>query len=631
MLNKLAVLIVMTGIASFTVAQSFSWTEHFGTDETCGILPAEGFSTLNGTWTVEASGVNGDEHHEWYVGAREAGLNDGECGTGCITDPELVDRTLYISGESFNDIDGAWFEHYADSETDLRAVSPVIDLSAVDFEVSLQFSYILGAHPASSCTVQYYDGESWSDLLEIEETTGDCGSAGEWSTTSITFPPSAMNNPDVRIAFRWVNSGTDDMLFPELSFAVSEIECFASDADSLISDLVISNARYGSYDAAIDSTWKNLEYTEYQYCQVRPLDFSATATNTGTADQTNAYLEVNISDGVGFNQTLTSESTYIAVGDSAQFAIDNYMPPNVPGEYTLTYTIHQDQIDSTLENNFTTRSLKIHTSGFYIYDAPFDEVYPMARDNGIAIASSNNGTGVEFKAGMGFHFTAPAEICCMGAAIMDDSVIDRYFVFQIMDKNFEVIGETEYTLVEMDMFYDSTEMNFTWMPLISPLQLFSETDVVATFADWTESSESIKVGISDYEAPGYSSFVWGEFEDQDSIGWYESDATFMIRLGMSSTFCATAVAEMADHVTGLNLAPNPTAGEVSVEFNLIEKSEVQLFLFDGLGRIVHHEDKGILGTGSYHFEYEWSNLASGMYSLTISSEGKAVSKKLILK
>lgn len=207
------------------IAQYSMWEEDFGTSSDCSISSADGFISTNGMWTIEAIGPNGIAAHNWVVGAQEAGMELNECGSSCMVDPDLVENTLYVTNESFNASFGAVFQNGPDSETHVRAVSPVVSFIDVTSPMALKLQYIYSGHPSTTCVLEYFDGTTWSDLWLIEETLGACGNAGEWTESIIPLPGDVSGNANVQFGIRWENTGPETMPAPELSFALDKIEC----------------------------------------------------------------------------------------------------------------------------------------------------------------------------------------------------------------------------------------------------------------------------------------------------------------------------------------------------------------------------------------------------------------------
>ena len=215
------------------------FTENFGTGCNQGNL-ANGTVTLNGTWTTTLTGFNGAGANNWFVSATEAGMGAGNCGDGCLgAGPD--NRTLHVANVA-NGTAACFFcptgdcgAAYADGTTDFgfcigsanptmnaRAESPVIDCSGQS-NLTLSYEYIFGGQPGVDfCTIEYFDGATWSTLTTPAQTPICGGGQGLWTASSIALPASANNNPNVRIGFRWQQIVDD--LGTDPSFAVDNIE-----------------------------------------------------------------------------------------------------------------------------------------------------------------------------------------------------------------------------------------------------------------------------------------------------------------------------------------------------------------------------------------------------------------------
>lgn len=96
-------------------------------------------------------------------------------------------------------------------------------------------------------------------------------------------------------------------------------------------------------------------------------------------------------------------------------------------------------------------------------------------------------------------------------------------------------------------------------------------------------------------------------------------------INMSSTVCATGVAEIAADNT-LKLYPNPANSLVNVSFNLADKSEVIVNVYNTLGEIVYSENKGEM-TGAQIVTINTENFSNGIYMVElVAGETKTVSR-----
>ena len=210
------------------VAQVPFWTEDFGAGCNQGLLYSA-YAGPNGSWTVTSTGTNASSANTWYVSAMENGNGVGQCGTGCGND-----RTLHVGNVALGafgiaaDNGASYYEGIAGfcgifpcGATDKRVESPVINCTGKT-NIDLQFLYIEGGNSIDNATLWYFNGSTWSQLLDMAKTfSSTCTPQGEWTQINVTLPASADNNANVKIGFRWVNNEDGDATDP--SFAVDDI------------------------------------------------------------------------------------------------------------------------------------------------------------------------------------------------------------------------------------------------------------------------------------------------------------------------------------------------------------------------------------------------------------------------
>jgi len=213
-------------------AQSVFWTEEFGTGCQQGQL-AESYAGMNGAWTITETGTNQATGNKWYISAMENNTGIGNCGETCG-----VNQTLHLGNQSvlgiaadqgaayYEGLDG-FCDFFPCGGTDLRVESPVIDCSART-DINVVFTYLEGGNSIDNATFWYYDGAAWSQLLDPAKTfSAACSPQGTWTEVGVFLPPSADNNANVRIGFRWINNDDGDATDP--SFAVDDIQIYGSD------------------------------------------------------------------------------------------------------------------------------------------------------------------------------------------------------------------------------------------------------------------------------------------------------------------------------------------------------------------------------------------------------------------
>lgn len=206
------------------------WTETFSNGCAANCQATSYTTGPNGPWTVTSTGTNDAQGSIWFISCKEDGRNAGTCGTDCST----ADPSLHVgSNPTWAGDLGAAYEigGFCPSiicvSAHLRAESPVINCTGQS-NITLAFNYIeFGDGTNDNATLWYYDGTTWSQLVDLPKTSccgGACNAGsfqGLWTAYSILLPASANNNPNVKIGFNWVNN--DDGVGWDPSFAVDDI------------------------------------------------------------------------------------------------------------------------------------------------------------------------------------------------------------------------------------------------------------------------------------------------------------------------------------------------------------------------------------------------------------------------
>ena len=210
-------------------AQTIIWSEDFNNGCTAGCT-AVGYTSANGSWTQTITGVEGADPNLWYVSCAENGHTNNVCGSGCVAASATATlATLHVGSHpnSLGDVGAAYDAgglcgFWTCPQTDKRIESPTINLTGQS-TITLNFDYIeMGNAPLDDASVWYFDGVTWSLLVNTPATLVNCpGGQGRWTAYSIALPASANNNANVKIGFRWVNN--DDGVGTDPSFAVDNM------------------------------------------------------------------------------------------------------------------------------------------------------------------------------------------------------------------------------------------------------------------------------------------------------------------------------------------------------------------------------------------------------------------------
>jgi flagellar hook assembly protein FlgD len=76
--------------------------------------------------------------------------------------------------------------------------------------------------------------------------------------------------------------------------------------------------------------------------------------------------------------------------------------------------------------------------------------------------------------------------------------------------------------------------------------------------------------------------------------------------------------------------PNPFNPSTTIKFSLPQASDVKLTIYNALGQKVAELVNSTLGAGSHSFEWNASNVASGMYFYELNTSNFSSVKKMML-
>jgi PKD repeat protein len=142
-------------------------------------------------------------------------------------------------------------------------------------------------------------------------------------------------------------------------------------------------------------------------------------------------------------------------------------------------------------------------------------------------------------------------------------------------------------------------------------------------------------------AQNATSYAWtfgdgGTSSEQNPTHTYANAGSYNVFLIVSNN-CGTFVIEQivtitsgtgeASWVEGFRLFPNPNTGSFTVEMNGLPQDEVEFVLFNMLGQHIRRETMDF-GTGSMLRNFDYGDLAAGVYTLRIQAAGQAMFVKV---
>jgi hypothetical protein len=132
----------------------------------------------------------------------------------------------------------------------------------------------------------------------------------------------------------------------------------------------------------------------------------------------------------------------------------------------------------------------------------------------------------------------------------------------------------------------------------------------------------------------------GQFKPEDInlvayVSLYTADATQRNILNTTETplfYWRTGIETAAKtEVGGINIYPNPTAGNTQMEYILSTASEVSVEIYNVLGEKVQTLNNGNQTQGSHTISFDTKELTNGLYFVTVKANGTQTTKKFMVQ
>ena len=362
----------------------------------------------------------------------------------------------------------------------------------------------------------------------------------------------------------------------------------------------------------VSSYWGTafLNYFQIPLTQVAPIDFSANVFNGGTQTMNNAQLNVNINSGAWTSSSATGVNIPSLTEDSL-FTTTQFTPSNTAtATYNVARTITSTETDDVPANNAFS-SLSFSTTN-YIY----------ARDNNTVAGSTSNGTD-GFEVGNLFDIwndqTVKAINVRLAGGAQGTTVGTEIFVkiYSIDPGTGDFVWEGESAPLVVAAGNLNTNLV---MELMDPVNLLANNTYLAVVGAY---GSGLKVANAGTSEPQTSFFL-----DLADGTWYYTTSTPYVRLNFDPS---VGIEETEGNVAISNVYPNPTTGTTTIDYSLVNASDVTVEVVDIAGKVVYAVNNGTQVAGDYKVSFDAAGYSNGVYYVNITSNESTVTKKFIKK
>jgi len=338
---------------------------------------------------------------------------------------------------------------------------------------------------------------------------------------------------------------------------------------------------------------------------------TVTIANAGTGYTIGDVVTIN---GGSATYTVNTVSGGVITSVSLNNPGTGYAPGNVLtiGANTATFTVatvtNNTEITDEIPLNNTITDLTFGVTN-YIY----------ARDNNVFVGSTSNGTD-GFEVGNLFDIWADQTVKGISVRIAGGANGTTVGT-EVFAKIYSIDAGGEFAFLEETAPVTLAANNLNAilnLVLLNPTSLTSGQTYLVVVGSFDGALRVSNAGSSAEQ----TSFL----KDLATDTWFFTTSTPVVRLNFDPIL---SVNENSLQVADAVIYPNPTSSTSTVEFNLVNASEATISVTDLSGKIVSERNLGQLNAGANATEINTTSFNAGIYYVTVSSNGSAVTKKLI--
>tara|TARA_B100000795_G_scaffold86907_1_gene63256 strand:- start:5874 stop:7790 length:1917 start_codon:yes stop_codon:yes gene_type:complete len=542
-------------------------------------------------------------------------IDSGAIGGEPITSPSADNGFLIFDSNYWDATEG----NCGDFGTGISAAPHNASLTTASFDFSetpylaVEFSQFLKNFDSVSKVQVSVGGGEFTDVF-INQFTGTNAASPRDMRVRKNISALAGNESDVKIRFTF--EGT------YYFWMIDDIQIVSIEQNNLS----ISSPLHGALDIQGPTDFEDylgMQYFKYPNTNEVELVLSARAENRGGDVQIGASLITTLSQGGSELNSTSSGLVDLSAEEVVTFMASSMMLPLDLGTYDLGYTITQYQEDESPENNVISKRIEVTEStlardegeadSFYVPAAGFNET---PYEVGAVYVQSEQGIQLQ----------------SISAAVSSSSLTGSYCYATLYGFSIEEgvamnpIATTELQVVQFFHLNDLGDEQMMVFDFETPIDLVQDSSYLAVVGTINTPSEVLFSMSGEAQALT----AWARFNDSGGV----PNVTYLSRIPMvrMNFDQITSVEYGIDNPEIIaSIYPNPATDIAVLEYNLSQRSELLVGLFDMQGK--HLEDLyiGEGKQGNHQLTINVSSLPSGVYLVRLSSELGKLEKKLIVE
>jgi hypothetical protein len=404
------------------------------------------------------------------------------------------------------------------------------------------------------------------------------------------------------IRFRWKSDSADDQYGSGYGWMIDDVKLIEPFLDEIKISKVFTNDVINAFD-----------YYSTPLTQASPMTYGAIVENLGS-QSISKYIKFNVT--LSTSVFLDSALATILPGELDTVWLSNAFTPTQLGTYSLNvYATDQ----GVLTNNSMTDEFKI-TDYIYGHNYPisgnltfgFNTVDATVGMGNIYQCFQNqqlNGLQVQFGTGTTSNTDITAEFYEVITSIQDPNNV-------YLTDGYYTTPSTINTSTPTDIAFDA------------PITLEAGKLYMVVLKFYQTSTNKIKFKSSSKGNDDFSTVGYGPFGAAGGINYFTGWSSAP---HISLNFDPVLGTEEFDQVQQAVIMPNPSNGIASLQFELMNASDVTISVIDVAGKEVQNSALNQLTSGIHNVVLESTKWNSGVYFVNIASNGTVLTKKFVKK
>jgi hypothetical protein len=404
------------------------------------------------------------------------------------------------------------------------------------------------------------------------------------------------------IRFRWKSDSADDQFGSGYGWMIDDVKLIEPFLDEINISKVFTNDVINAFD-----------YYSTPLTQASPMTYGAIVENLGS-QSISKYIKFNVT--LSSSVFLDSALVTILPGGLDTVWLSNAFTPTQLGTYSLNvYATDQ----GVLTNNSMTDEFKI-TDYIYGHNYPvtgsltfgFNTVDATVGMGNIYQCFQNqqlNGLQVQFGTGTTSNTDITAEFYEVITSIQDPNNV-------YLTDGYYTTPSTINTSTPTDIAFDA------------PITLEAGKLYMVVLKFYQTSTNKIKFKASSKGNDDFSTVGYGPFGASAGINYFTGWSSAP---HISLNFDPVLGTEEIEQVQQAVIMPNPSNGVASLQFELLNASDVTITVLDVAGKEVQNTVLNQLTSGTQNVALESAKWNSGVYFVNIASNGTVLTKKFVKK